>query len=316
MLKGLFNRNFKNNKFGLSGVIEALLLVALVAVILSTIQIVYVPEIMKQKESDHLDTVENQFSQLKSTIETQCMMGVIQQDQRVAYSPMSSIISLGTKKLPYFVTSNSFGGVLIKDREDTNSRIELEENPTGFLDGIDLCSVEYSFYTMYSSYDPKYILEGGGIILNQTGSSDETGEVMRVNPAITVENNSDSIKIYYTIPVFNCPEGKKNIQGLDEAYIRTNFTKAISYPANPDAPGADIPYIHIYSDHLDAWYNCLMKDSEGLLWEYHNHDPQYINVEPPNEFDNFISITPIEKMLRIDFTIVTLGIQTGYGTVI
>ena len=52
-----------------AGVIEALLLVALAAIVLSTIQLVYIPDIMEQREADHMDQVDNQFSHLKSVID-------------------------------------------------------------------------------------------------------------------------------------------------------------------------------------------------------------------------------------------------------
>ena len=53
------NKVFKDNK-AVAGVIEALLIVALVSIIISTIQLIYIPEIMKQKEYDHMEEVENQ----------------------------------------------------------------------------------------------------------------------------------------------------------------------------------------------------------------------------------------------------------------
>ena len=81
-------RVFLKNKYGLAGVIEALLLVALVAIILALIQYSYVPEIMKQKENEHMDTVSNQFSSLKSVVEIQSMMGV-EGTTQMAYTPIS-----------------------------------------------------------------------------------------------------------------------------------------------------------------------------------------------------------------------------------
>ena len=78
----------KDNK-AVAGVIEALLIVALVSIIISTIQLIYVPEIMKQKESDHMDEIENQFSFLKAVIDLQSM-----EKKDV---PITSPITLGSK---------------------------------------------------------------------------------------------------------------------------------------------------------------------------------------------------------------------------
>lgn len=304
-MKGLRYRLFFKNSYGLSGVIEALLLVGLVAIILSTIQLVYVPEIMKQKENGHLDEVENQFSNLKSVIETQSLMGVAQSGESISYSPMSSPINLGTKKMPYFITSDTYGRLEITDKEDATSKIELEDNPTEYLNGIPLTSVIYEFLTMYIDYEPKYIFEGGGIIYNQSGSKSQTGEVIKVNPSLKVENNSLTIKLYYHIPIFICPEGKSSIQSIDIAYLRSNYS---SYVTHSDT---SVGYIRIYSDYLDAWNSCLIENGEGILWEY--YDNGYIDVEKKS---SYVEISPGAKNIDVEFTIIEMGIQTGQGIVV
>jgi competence protein ComGC len=68
------NKKLIKRKDAVAGVIEALLLVALAAIIISTIQLVYIPQMMEQRESDHMDDVENQFSYLKSVIDLQSMV--------------------------------------------------------------------------------------------------------------------------------------------------------------------------------------------------------------------------------------------------
>ena len=55
-------------KLAVAGVIEALLLVALASIILSTIQLVYIPQMMEEREAEHMDEVSNQFSSLKFMI--------------------------------------------------------------------------------------------------------------------------------------------------------------------------------------------------------------------------------------------------------
>jgi len=94
-----------NDKKAVAGVIEALLLVALVSIIISTIQLIYIPEIMKQRESDHMEEIENQFSFLKAVVDIQSMG---KKDV-----PITSTITLGSRELPYFVTARSFGELTI-----------------------------------------------------------------------------------------------------------------------------------------------------------------------------------------------------------
>jgi len=309
------------NKSALAGVIEALLLVGLVAIILSTIQLVYIPEIMKQKESSHLDEVENQFANIKSVIDTQSMMGVMQSDEAIAYSPMFSPVKLGVKELPYFVTSNVYGRIQITDIDDSNNLIDIKPSISDdkYINGVPLTSIEYILSSMYHDdiREFKYIYEGGGVIRNQTGSPNSTGEAMKVNPPITVENNSGSIKIYYYIPVFRCPPGKNNVgNSILTKYIRTNYSNHLKHTTPPGTltdPAAH--YIKIYSDHLDAWYSCFMDNRLGLLWEYEKNN--YIDVVYHSQETNpYIEINPDDWDIEVDFTIVEIGIQTGYGTVI
>jgi len=319
-MKGVKKILIKNNS-ALAGVIEALLLVGLVAIILSTIQLVYIPEIMKQKESSHLDEVENQFAQLKSVIDTQSMMGVMQSDEAIAYSPMFSPIKLGTKKLPYFVTSDILGEIRIIDNEESNSEIEVTPSISEdeYINGIPLTSVKYTYYSMYQNKINRfyYIYEGGGVISNQTGAKNYTGEVMKVNPPITIENNSGIIEIYYYIPVFKCPSGKDYVGRLiNNAYIRTNYTNHVKHTTPPDTlTDPNHHYIKIYSNYLDAWYNSFMDNRIGMLWEYEKNN--YIDVEYYNQVTPpYIKISPDNWDIDLDFTIVEIGIQTGSGTVI
>ena len=201
-----FRKLIKDN-FAVAGVIEALLLVALVAVILSTIQLIYIPQIMEEREADHMDEVSNQFSQLKSVIEIQSLMGSMGTGEPITYSPMSSPITLGNKELPYFVSARSFGQINLIDENDAGDyKINIQPAPADFPSEIPLTSIKYDAQNS-EFVDQKYVLEGGGIILNQS-----TGEVMRVNPGMTVENNSGAgnIKIYWNIPLFAGVPGKKS----------------------------------------------------------------------------------------------------------
>jgi len=307
-------KRFTKNNSALAGVIEALLLVALVAIILSIIQMMYIPDIMSVKESEHMDVVENQFSNLKSTIELQSMMGAVDSDNPAIHSMLSSPITLGSGKLPYFVTLGARGNVQINDIEDCDHN-KIIFNPmtvAEYNDGIPLTSVEYTAYNHYylDGKNIKYILEAGAILLNQ--SSD--GEVMKVGPAISVQNISGDIKIYWDIPVFICAEGK-DITPTDfkNCYIRTNYTD--HDPHNHD----DSTSIKIVSEHYVAWYEYFTSNINGLLYEYLD---KYVLVDivPYDDFDPgsalCVRIRPKDTYdLRVAITIVKIGIQTGAGVI-
>jgi hypothetical protein len=296
-------RNFTRNSYGLAGVIEALLIIALVVMVLATIQLYYVPQIMEEKESDHMDEVLNQFSNLKSVIEVQSLMGAQVDAQPIAYSPMSSPITLGNEQLPYFVTTGALGQVNVFDKYYVNSTIDLLPKPPDFLSGIPLTSIRFIGDNAYF-VDQRYILEGGGIILKQ-----RDGESMKVVPPITIENSSDEIIIYYTIPLFVSQPGKNITGGSDTVFVRTNYTK---YYTHSDE---SITWLYIYSDYLAAWNQSLINDNKGLLWEYYNNG--YINVTYNDPVSpTRIEIKPGTKDLDVELTIVEIGAQIGPGFII
>lgn len=296
-------RFFKDNN-ALAGVLEALLLIGLVAIILSTIQLYYVPDIMEQKESEHMDQVANQFSQLKSTIEIQSMMGVLETDKPIAHSPMSSPIKLGSDKLSYFVTSWALGHIEIIDRNDVeDSKIYFLPASPDFVDGIPLTSIRYEALNSYF-VDQEYILEGGGIILKQPD-----GETMKVAPPLIAENNTNNIKLIYSIPLFRSRSGKnQSAYMIDNTYVRTNYSTNYTYSAPNISP------IYIYTDYIGAWNQTLIADDSGILWEYYNNG--YINVALDNQANpTRIEIRPGSKTITVEFTVVEITAQIGPGFV-
>lgn len=306
-----YNRFIKNNK-AVAGVIEALLLVGLVAIILSFIQLYYIPEIMEDREATHMDQVSQQFSQLKSVIEIQSTVGIINEEnpnpKYIAYTSMSSPLTLGSRQLPYFVSSASPGQITLIDNDDAEEcKIKIDPSPLplgyDFPSGIPLTSIEYEAFNYYFM-PQKYILEGGGIILNQSD-----GEIMSVNPSMNLVNNTYDIEITFDIPLFISSPGKKIDGGYDESYIRTNYIKYYEGTEN------NISEISIYTNHPDAWYHGLVNTTRGLLWEYYNN--KFINVTlDRSTTPNRVIITPDAKDIYVKITVVEIGVQIGPGAVI
>ena len=78
-----------SNQRGQVGVVVAILMVTLIVAVIVIIQVYYVPSWMKEKESDHMDTVGNQFSNLKFSIDLQTMAQID--------VPITNSITLGSK---------------------------------------------------------------------------------------------------------------------------------------------------------------------------------------------------------------------------
>jgi hypothetical protein len=246
-----------------AGVIEALLIVALVSIIISTIQLIYIPEIMKQKESDHMEEIENQFSFLKAVIDLQSM-----EKKDV---PITSTITLGSKELPYFVTARGFGELSIIGVDNSKYKINIDYGAKI----IKLTSIKYEALNSYF-IDQIYALEGGCIILKQND-----GETVRVEPAIKIENRSNELNIYYDIPIIIDISGKNYTNGYQNCFIRTNFSITdddwISY--------TNISNINISTDYPMAWHDLfdyILNNNVNI-----EHGNSYVKITRKNKYINF-----------------------------
>jgi len=229
-----------------AGVIEALLMVALVAIILSVIQLYYIPQIMDQKEADHMDDVTNQFSFLKAVMDLQSMIGSMTGEG----VPISSPITLGSDALPYFVTMPASGQLNVIGTDNDEYKINVDFGTKVFP----LTSIKYEAFNFYY-IDQIYVLEGGAIILKQPD-----GETMMVEPGITIENKTTEMNIYYEIPIIVGIPGKNATSGFKNCFIRTNYSHSDD---NWQTDLEDAQSINISTDYPTAWYNYLQNTSLG-----------------------------------------------------
>ena len=293
----------KNN--AVSGVIEALLIVGLVAIILATIQLVYVPPVMEDREEAHMKEVEKQFSYLKSTVDIQSMT-----KEKVL---ISSPVTLGSRELPYFVTIGATGQINLLDENDVGEA-EIKVGPapsfipvhTEFDNGIPLTSIIYEARNVYIT-DYTFIFEGGGIIVKRPA------EGMTVKPPIVVEDGASDITIYYSLPFFTSSPGKKiEASGYGDpdlvAFIRTNYST--HYTASED----NINYLEIYTYYPDAWYQSLFYNDTGLLWQYYENGDIAV-ARDDSQSPSVITITPDNKNIDLVITVVKIGVQIGPGIV-
>ncbi len=91
------------NERGQVGVVVAILMVSLFVAVIVLVQVYYVPNWMRDREATHMDTVANQFSQIKASIDIEAMA---QRDMSLINS-----ITLGSKELPFFVSARAFGSL-------------------------------------------------------------------------------------------------------------------------------------------------------------------------------------------------------------
>jgi hypothetical protein len=259
---------------GVAGVIEALLMVALVAIIISIIQLQYIPQIMEQREADHMDQISNQFSTLKSMMDLQAITN--------STTPIFSMVTLGSRELPYFVTIGSYGDISVQGRRDSYMNIDYNYK------NYSLTSIKYAAENFYF-IDQTYILEGGGMIVSQS-----SGEpVMRVDPSIQVVNRTNDLDIYWNHPIFIGIPGRNMTSGNGKCFVRTNWSRGAEDII------ADASSIYIRTQYPHAWNESL----HGL----------FANNVNFNIGSNHVEITRKTKDINLYVTYYYIYTQIGIG---
>ncbi len=107
----------EKNERGQVGVVVAILMVSLFVAVIVLVQVYYVPNWMKDREAEHMDTVANQFSQIKASIDIETMA---QRDMSLINS-----ITLGSKELPFFVSARAFGSLSILSTANSGFQVDI-----------------------------------------------------------------------------------------------------------------------------------------------------------------------------------------------
>jgi len=313
-------RKFDTENQAVAGVIEALLLVALVAIVISIIQLQYIPQIMEQREADHMDEVSNQFSYLKSMIDIQALTGTMETEVPLADIPIMTQITLGSSELPYFVTAPSYGELGVKDTVATIHAVPpLNDTEHFYFSGIPFSSIVFHAYNMYFP-EQSYILEGGGIILNQS----EGKSVMRCDPSISVRKAGNFynryIEMKFYLPNIVDVPSKNYTSGCGGCFIRTNYSSYHKYTDIINPPSTFYPdnSTFIYSNYLNGWNESLNRLFGDVMYEG-KPSPENKTVDisiTQYEGTNVVKITPLKHPITIDLTVVDIYVQIGPGWII
>ncbi len=258
------------------GIVVTILLMGLFVTVIATIQVVYVPKWMEDKEAEHMDVVANQFQQLKSIMDLQSTIG-----PRINSSiQLSTPITLGSKELPYFVSARAFGSVEILENECV-----VNINTTSFNKTYSLRDIRYSSRNAYFM-DQSYIYECGSLILNQS-----EGNTMIADPQFDFNNET----VVLSLINISIGGGKSSMSGYGTYQIQTKF---LGNKSN-SSKGVSSVNINITTDYPTAWigyfeyvnsisdYNITAKNNTGYInvtikkkdEENFNLEVQYIEIE-------------------------------------
>jgi len=249
---------------GVVGIVVAVLLLGLFISIITTIQTIYVPAWMEQKEAEHMENVANQFSMLKFAIDTQ----IISEKPM----PISTSIELGSKEMPFFLSSKSYGSLEILEDEFGLS----VNNSVGDVFDYSFGTIKYSSKNAYF-LNQDYIYEGGAIIMNQL-----KGNVMTILPSFSADLDPYTTDIILEFNIINISrvKDKTSVSGFGTYPIKTRFSNSSS-PVSITA----VTSISINTSYISAWENFFNRTLNEIDLEYLTH----------------FSITSNNNGLKLDF---------------
>lgn len=227
-------RSIRKSNEGVAGVVVGLLFVGLILSAFAFVQGVYVPQWMQDKEAEHMESVQNQLSQLKFSIDAQSAL-------QKPYTTISNPVTLGSKEMPFLFSSRSYGTLELDPLE---CRMNFSEQLTDSFYEINLGALKYESDNSYY-LNQVYSYETGGVILKQ-----DSGSVMLMEPPIYVVNTQESggnDEILFDLIRLVDKTGRKTASGFGTYPVQTKYldTKE-DYLVN-------VNKIQIYNTHLDAW---------------------------------------------------------------
>ncbi len=262
------------------GVITAILIIGLIVAVVSLVQTIYIPKIMEQRESEHMDKVAEQFTYLTSVIDEQAA-------DRTTNIPIATSITLGSKELPYMMSLKAFGSLEIQDeaRSITITSSTEKNIPVGVIT-----------YTSTNAYflDQSYTYEAGAMIVSQTTE----GNLMMVRPNFFVTTNTDDETFDITFDIVNISSvGEKTIAAGYGTYpIQTEYS-AISYNNFTNVNGITIttPNSNAWAQYINqAMINAdLTNGAEFTL----TNTNEYVTLTLASPIDVFIKVINIQSQI-------------------
>ncbi|VVB60677.1 Uncharacterised protein [uncultured archaeon] len=213
------------------GVITAILLIGLIVAIISLIQTMYIPKIMEQREADHMDKVAEQFTDLTAVIDTQAA-------NPTNTMPIATSITLGSKELPYMLSTRAYGTLEILDKA---SSITIIGNPSHLP--FKIGRITYSSMNAYF-LNQNYSYEAGALIVSQL----EEGNLMMIRPSFSAAINSSTLDIFFDVVNITSIGEKTIASGFGTYPIQTEFYNTTNFTF------ADVTSMTITTPFSNAWY--------------------------------------------------------------
>jgi len=162
-----------------------MLAILVLLAVLTMVTTSWAPEWTESKESEHLRTVEAQFSALKALMDQLALSGV-------SGSIVSTPITLGSEGVP-LLSADARGTISMLSTSSTGYNTFTVANSTGRFERVAYGSVVYSSDNT-EFLNQRFLYECGAVIILQ-----DDGELMTTGPSLLIQNLSGGIQVTATL---------------------------------------------------------------------------------------------------------------------
>jgi len=228
--------HMKDDSTAVVGIVTSILLVGLFISIFAIIQTVYVPQWMEEIESEHMNTVSGQFSQMKFALDIQ-----LHGTNQTIHPSISSPIQLGSEKIPYLLSTRASGTLSIYEQCTTIFVTNNSQSEVFILNGVRYQS-QNNYYV-----DQTYLYETGAIIISQ-----QEGSFLSSPPFFYIQNQTNNEMIMTIVNVTSVGR-KSSTSGYDTTLINTQYDPSL----DQTVVLTNITTLRITTQHPNAWSNYM-----------------------------------------------------------
>ncbi|HEC81277.1 MAG TPA: hypothetical protein ENI42_02460 [Thermoplasmatales archaeon] len=259
------------------GVIEAILLIGLLAIILSTVQLIYVPKLMEDREASHMDDVAKQFAQLKFAVDLQA--------SGLTNTSISTPITLGSREMPYLITARALGSIYVVNDACT---VTVNVNSQSYVYRLG----DIVYYADNAYYEKQtYVLENGAVILVQ--QDNDGTETMLAAPTFSSHLTGSNLDLSFLLLNISGYASRTSVESsLDTTYVRTNYYSSSS------AEYSDVSSITISTSYPNAWYKFLNTSLDNDAVEV-SQLSQSVEITPRDGYTMDLSLDVVKLCAQI-----------------
>ncbi|HWR24756.1 MAG TPA: hypothetical protein VN278_00850 [Methanosarcina sp.] len=288
-----------NSESAAATVIAAVLLLAMIFSVLAVVRVEYVPQWKTDAEVQHMNRVQNDMTELKSTVDMVSFLMVSNSNTTFYGFPATVSFSMGGGEIPILEPSKSSGTLSVNDEPcilAILSNLTINGTDYPIIKTIKCGGITYiSDNRQYLDQALRY--EAGGLILAQGEKS-----LMRQPPAFNLQN-IDEHNYTLSIQAINITGKSNSLSSNTDAAVRlTGVKNGIIYDSNDYTGNNSTAAINslccvINTKYPDAWENYLNETSENAGLKYYRDYELYRSS--PNDVCLTLFSTNDKKINRI-----------------